>query len=513
MTRLDRVLLAVSPSWALSRIRSRAAAKALARHYEAAQLGRRTENWPRRGTDADGAAQAALSPLRNVSRDLVRNNGWARNALRTINRNVVGYGITPKLTGLPEEFLSAWAQWSGSMECDSYGRHTFAGLQKLVTKTVVQSGEALVRRRFRRPEDGLAIPLQLQVLEPDHLDTSRTLMAGQQGGEVVEGIEFDAIGRRVAYWLFDRHPGSVVGATPVSRRIAAGEILHVYDAERPGQNRGVPWFAAAIVKAREFDEYEDATVVRHKIAALFAAFVTDPNGDPSAAALGEQKAATDGTLVETLEPGIVKYLLPGQTVEFGSPPVPADGGFTERSLRGIAAALGVTYEDLSGDYSQVNFSSARMSRIAHWGNVYDWQWQMLIPQFCDPAWRWAVDAAAIAGLVKEPEMGSVTWTPQPMPLTEPDREAMANVRMIRSGQKTLSEVIREQGKDPDEHLEEYAEDLKKLDELGIVLDSDARKVTQAGLMQANGESGEGISGPTKPPAKTQLKNGAQAQGS
>ena len=69
-------------------------------------------------------------------------------------------------------------------------------------------------------------------------------------------------------------------------------------------------------------------------------------------------------------------------------------------------------------------------------------------------------------------------------MTDPDKEARANVVMVRSGQKTLSQVIREQGMDPDAHLAEYAEDLKKLDEKGIWLDIDPRRVTQSGQGQA-----------------------------
>jgi lambda family phage portal protein len=323
--------------------------------------------------------------------------------------------------------------------------------------------------------------MQLQVLEPDYLDTERHLQQGVQGGPIIRGIEFDAIGRRVAYWLFENHPGSDLGPSSTSRRVDAREILHVYDLERAGQDRGVPWLAAAIVNLKDFDEFEDATLVRQKIAACFAAFVTDPEGG-AVGSLGETDASDP--LVETLEPGMIQRLPLGKDIKFANPPATTEDGFSARTLRRIAAAIGVTYEDLTGDYSQVNFSSARMSRIAHWGNVYDWQWHLMVPQFCDPVWSWAMEAAALSGLMSATSPAPrAEWTAQPMAMTDPDKEARANVVMVRSGQKTLSQVIREQGGDPDAQLKEYAEDLKKLDDKGIWLDTDPRRVTQSGQGQ------------------------------
>ncbi len=479
----ERVLMAVAPGWGLSRARARAAASVLTRNYEAASIGRRTSGWAKRTTDANAAAGGALSALRAHSRDLVRNNPWARNALRVVVRNTVGWGISPKPVGAGSNaaIRDAWKAWAESTDCDATGRATFAGLEKLVMRTVAESGEVLIRRRWRRPSDGYALPLQLQVMEPDYLDTNRHGQQGQQGGLIMRGIEFDAIGRRVAYWLFDTHPGADLGVTATSRRIPASEVIHVYDQERAGQDRGVPWLAAAIVNLKDFDDFEDATLMRQKIAACFAAFVTDLDGG-GGGAIGEADA-TD-PLVETLEPGMIQRLPLGKDIKFASPPATTDDGFSVRTLRRIAAAVGVTYEDLTGDYSQVNFSSARMSRIAHWGNVYEWQWHLMIPQFCDPAWAWAMEAAAMAGLISASDpKPKAEWTTQPMAMTDPNLEARANVVMVRSGQKTLSQVIREQGADPETHLAEYAADLKALDAKGIWLDTDVRRVTQSGLVQ------------------------------
>jgi len=482
---LDRMIAALAPQWAMRRARARL----VARHFESASSGRRTDGWSRRGTDANAAASGALSYLRAQARDLVRNNPWARHGLRRIVTTTVGWGIRPKATGRDAERIAElWKRWAETTQCDAAGRLTFYGLQRLVMRTVVESGEVIIRRRLRRPIDGLAIPMQLEVLEPDYIDTGKNGIPGAQGGRIDRGIEFNGIGQRVAYWLFSKHPGGEEAAiSAISRRIPAEEILHVYDQERAGQHRGISWFASVDVRLHEFDEFEDATLMKQKIAACMAAFVTDLDG--SGAALGEGGTdAASGQLTDTFEPGMIMNLPVGKSVTIANPPASTDHqAFSTSSLRGVAAGLGVTYEDLTGDYSGVNFSSARMGRIAHMGDVYDWRWNMLIPQFCAPVWAWMLEVLSLGGEITD-MFALAEWTPPATPMIDPSAEGLALTRMVRSGAMTLDEMVREQGYDPDMFWKEYAAGLKRLDALGIVLDSDPRKTTGSGQAQATGQS-------------------------
>lgn len=477
LTALDRLTSTFAPRWTLERVRARAALGHLARHYEAAQPGRRTSGWARNRGDANAVVGAALVELRIHARNLIENSGWAQGAQDEIVNNVVGWGIVPRPKGpYADRAGELWKAWAEAKDCSAGGMHSFYALQALVVGAMASDGEVLVRRRPRRISDGLAIPLQLQVLEADYLDTAKDGIRGQEGGPIIQGVEFDAIGRRTAYWLFDAHPGSS-RSTGVSRRVPAAEVAHVLYTRRPEQVRGPSWFGAAIVPLKDLGDYDDAELLRQKIAACFAAFVTDTDGVSSA--LGEQDE--DDELVETFEPGMILQLPPGKAVTTASPPAVVEGKFSERHLRKVARALGVTYEGLTGDYSQVNFSSARMSRLAHWGNVRRWQWHCLIPLFCQVAWEWAMGAAVAAGLL--PEVPPVEWTTPPMPMLEPDREGLAYQRLVRNGVMTPSEVVREQGGDPLAHWDEFATDLAELDKRGIVLDSDPRKVSAAGLTQ------------------------------
>ena len=482
---LDRVTAPFAPLWTLRRQRARVAGALLHRHYEASAVGRRTQGWMRATATDANAALGGLARLREVARDLVRNNPYAESALATIVDHAVGsWGIVAKPvktsgTAAARNMAAArWTAWADTTACDADGQRDFAGLQKLVMRTVVESGEVLVRRRWRLPEDGLPIPLQLQVLEPDYLDTSRDTTPTPGGGRVIQGIEFDAIGRRRGYWLFSEHPGAAfTGGLSPSRFIPAAEILHIGRMDRPGQVRGVSWFAPVILRLKDFDEYEDAALMKQKVAACLAVITSDLDGTSSP--LGTS-TATEPT-VDTLGPGMIINAAAGRSISVVDPPqVSEHEAYSKTVLRAIAAGLGVTYEDLTGDYAGMPFSAARMSRIRHWARVEDWRWQMLIPQFCDPAWAWAMQAARVGGMdIDAPP--AVEWTCPPPPMIDPEAEGRAYMVALRIGAKSWPEMQRELGYDPEAVLAEIATWQQKMAKAGVILDGDPSVTTQAGL--------------------------------
>jgi len=483
-TWLDRAVAFLAPEAGLKRMRARAAFELLARHYEGASIGRRTQGWKANIADANAAMGFSLARLRDVARDLVRNNGHAESALTTIADHTVGWGIVAKPRKKNKKALDIWEAWAGTTACDADGRNDLYGLQKLVIRSVAESGEVLVRRRFRRPQDDLPIPLQIQVLEADYIDTLKTgetvrSLNGNVVGRIIHGIEFDVLGRRAAYWLFPEHPGAQVfgaaGIQGTSRRIPASEILHVYKQSRPGQVRGPSWFAPVLLRFKDFDEYEDATLMKQKIAACLAVITSDVDG--TATPLGT--TSTDDPGIDSLEPGLIHHTAGGRTVTVVDPPTVADyPEYSKTSLRAMATGLGVAYEDLTGDYTGMPFSAARMSRLRHWARVDDWRWRILIPQFCDPVWGWAMQAAQIMGATQDAPMA--VWTAPPPPMIDPVNEGLAYTRLVRAGIMTLSEAIRERGYDPDDSFRDAAADNKRLDQLSLIFDSDARNTTQAG---------------------------------
>lgn len=481
MNTLERVIAAVAPRAALKRAQARMALNVV-RAYEGASKGRRTDGWRTAGTSANSETRRALPLLRDRARDLVRNNPYAARGVNVIASNLVGYGIktaiqTPNKKAA-KSLQAAYIAWAESTECDADGQHDIYGLQEVIARGVVEGGEMLVRRRWRRASDGLTVPLQLQVLEGDFIDTAKDTVLSN-GNIVVQGVEFDKLGRRVNYWLFDQHPGDGLTysrSTLTSKPVPAKDILHIYRMDRAGQVRGVSWFSPVIIRLRDFDEYEDAQLVRQKIAACFTAFVSDAD-TPEATGAG---AAAD--MSERLEPGAIEFLPPGKQVTMNAPPaVQGYGEYTSVSLHAIAAGLGVPYESLTGDYSQVNFTSGKMGRSEFHGLLDVWQWKMMIPRFCGGVFGWFKEAALLAGLPAQ--AATAKHTPPRRTMVDPTREIPAIIKAVRGGLMTLPQAIREMGYEPEEFLNEYAEANAMLDALGIVLDSDPRRMTNGGQAQ------------------------------
>jgi len=481
MNWLDRAIGAVAPGAALRRARQRQALGHLTRAYEGARTGRRTDGWVASGTSANAEIGPALSRLRERSRDLVRNNPYATKAVEAMVSNLVGTGIMPRARAGRQRLVKVadglWQDFATS--CDADGRTDFSGLQALAVRTMAESGEVLVRLRDRRLEDGLPVPLQLQLLEPDHLDTGKSAEL-PDGGFVLQGVEFDPVGRRRAYWLFPVHPGEVAvfgRGRLLSQRVAADRVLHLFDRTRPGQVRGVPWFASAIVKLRDLDEYDDAELVRKKIEACFAAFVT---GDEEAATLGASSIDAEGRRIERFEPGMIEYLPSGRDVRFATPS--SSGGYAEYmrvQLHAIAAGVGLTYELLTGDLSQVNYSSIRAGLIEFRRRMEALQWQLLIPGLCQPVWRRFVAVGQATGALQAGVIGA-EWTAPRFEAVDPLKDIQADILAVRAGLMTLKEAIARQGYDPAQVLAEIGTTNAELDRLGITLDTDPRKATRTG---------------------------------
>jgi lambda family phage portal protein len=460
MNWLDKTISWLSPTAGFKRARARHAAD-MVRGYEGASRGRRMANWKAGSTDANTEAASAGNRLRDRSRDLVRNNPWAARAVQVIASNTVGTGILPQAKN--KRLQALWEMWGDTLACDADGRHNFYGIQALVMRSVVESGECLVRRRGRRIEDGLPLPFQLQVLEPDYLDIHKD--GPIPGGYMIQGIEFNQVGKRIAYWIYTDHPGNRTGLALASRstRVPAEDVIHVYRVDRPGQVRGVPWGAPAIVRLRDLADYEDAQLLRQKLAACFTAFVYDNDigaGD------------NNMPLAESLEPGAIEILPSGKEITFANPPAAEGyGEYTANVLRAVAMAYGVTYEALTGNLSNVNFSSGRMGWIEFHRNIECWIWQMLVPQLCGGVWSWFTQAASMM----QYDTAEATWTPPRREMIDPSKELKAMNTAIRSGLTSLSESIRRLGDDPEQVLTELAADLRMLDKLGLVLDSDPRR--------------------------------------
>lgn len=471
----------------------------LERSFEGAALGHRNDGWRSTGADANAENVPALARLRNRAREQRRNNPYAERAITGIADNVVGAGIVPRPLARSDrnnrKLTDLWKAWAETTDCDADGLESFYGLQHKILETVAESGECLVRRRRRFASDGLAAPLQLQVLEPDFLDEHKTGEVTGTQNRIIQGIEFDALGRRIAYWLYDQHPGANgIWRSLESRRIPAEDVIHIFLPKRPGQARGYSWLAPVLQRLRNFDEMEDAVIEQAKIAACFAAFVAKDEATSTAKA--------QQPLIERMEPGIVQELGIGESISFGTPPT-FNGyqPYAWQSLHAVAVGLGVPYELLTGDLQGVNFSSGRMGWLHFARRVDVWQWRMLIPQLCDTAWQWFMEAQALLpGAVLEEVRAE--WVPPRRDMVDPKAETENVKERIRNGLTTWPDALRELGvTDPLRHAEQIAAANQMLDQRGLILDCDPRRAAAPGSSSA----------PQPPPTESQGNAGSDNQ--
>lgn len=415
------------------------------------------------------------------ARFLVRNNGYAANAVESWAANAVGDGIKPqslmKGARAKEKLQRLWLDWTD--EADAEGLTDFYGIQRRIARELFITGECFVRFRFRRPEDGLVVPFQLQVLPSEMLPLEKNEDLGP--GEIRQGIEFDAIGRRVAYHFFRRHPADLPARASVvgeKVRVPADEVVHLIDASEPGQIRGVSRFSSAIVKMFLLDQYDDAELDRKKVAALYALFVTSGLGEdmtPKEPVEGEGHPPVEEDMLQ-LSPGAILRLEEGEQVTVTDP---AESGstyepFQYRTLLQVCAALGIPYAFVTGDINKANFSNARLMLMEFRRRVAAFQHSIMVFQFCRPVWQRFMDLAVLSGAISLPgydrrrrEYLAAQWLPPKWDWVDPLKDINAEVAQIEAGLKSRSLAISERGYDAEAMDEQIAADRAREKKLGL----------------------------------------------
>ncbi len=484
---LDRVISAFSPERGLRRVQARAAIDRVTA-YAAGRNTPRTRYWRAAQSGPNAEIGPALATLRARSRQMVRDNPYAARAVMLIANQTVGTGIKARFKDPRAQAL--WDAWC--KQCDIAGVSDLAGLQLQAARTRSEGGEALVRlvpvTAARQRALGLNVPLQIEVLEGDMLpeDTSTFLDSRiPRGGRVVHGVEFDANGRRTAYFLRRDHPGEIpvtlTSSTEVDR-VPADQVLHLYRVQRPGQVRGVPDGASTLLRLRFLDDYEDTALAQANAQALLGVFFTQPEAADVQAPLGPDGQEPEIPSFD-LRPGMTQTLPPGYEPKFLQPS--GAGAFdplAKHQLRAIAAGYGMPVQMLTGDYSGANFSTLRSGRI-DWRKMIEVdQWGLFVPRMCEPI-KDAFLRAAIASGALEPDDYAVEWGPPRMEMTDPTQEIPAIRDAMRVGALTWAQMCVEMGEDPEKQLAEIQEWNRKADQAGVILDCDPRRTSLSGGAQ------------------------------
>ena len=467
------------------------------RMYEGAKIGRLTADWVTSSTSADSEINSSLVRLRDRARQLCRDNPYARQALRAIAANVIGTGVRMqaqvpmqrgggRLDQATNDLIeAAWRDWCRPATCHVGGQLSWSEIERLAVMSMAESGEVFIRLVPEAFGGGLTA-LSLEVIEADKLDERKT-GADANGTQWRMGVHVDRWGRPIEYAFRSGHPGDLtvtVGERHVL--IPADQIIHLRQTDRPGQTRGVSWFSAAVKALHHLGGYQDAEVIRARATASLMGFVTSPEGE----LYGDD--VMDGERVSTFEPGVFKYLDPGQNVsvpDLGSPNTSFEP-FMRAMLRSVAASIGVSYETVSRDFSQSNYSSSRLSLLEdreNWRLIQGYVIEHLHRVVYE---RW-LDAAAAVGTVSLPNYPqfrsryqAARWFPRGWGWVDPEKEVHAYMAAERCGYITKAQIVGETGNDLADVMRTLAEEREMANELSLVFDTDPAKVSAAGLTQA-----------------------------
>lgn len=485
------------------------------RGFDIAKQGRRLKALP--------SATSAINQLIRTygrsavarSRYLCVNNAYAVAARETFIAALVGFGIKPSTL---EETAAAkkvvqrcWLDWVAEADADRLT--DFYGMQSTGAGELFEGGEFFAVE-VEAPKN-TTVPLSYRLMPTEMLQYTNMPAEPLQAGHYIDlGIEFNAVGEKVAYHFFRNHPGDqVTDPNKIRRsmlmRVPAEQVLHVFRPIRAGQIRGVPFTLSALITLALLDLYDDAELERKRTTALFTAFITK---NPVAQSMGSpdhplgapeglvSEAGIEPTSAFSMEPGAMVDLLPGESVTVAQP---AEVGnsyeqFQYRQLLRVAAGFGVPYAAMTGDLRQANYGSIRAGMIEFKRRITAMQYHVFVFQFCRPVWmRWMDMAAQVKPKVlpwtntqylkdRVKHLRAKFLAPR-WDWVDPQKDLTAEKVAIDNGMKALSDTIEESGYDPEETFDRIAADQAALKARDITLNIGGQPPNQL-PQDASGES-------------------------
>ena len=490
---IDGTVSLLSPTAALRRRAARKATEEFAQ-YRGATKSRLTSHWTVSSGSADYDLLPDLPVLRERSRELIRNAPVAAGAVNTLVANPVGTGIRPQSTidasrlGISDEQAAevrracerAWERWVPS--ADISRRLNFYDLQAVVMRSIILNGEAIVLPvRVERP--GIPYAVSLELIEPDRVEAPGKNDAPNGRLNRRSGIEMGKYGNPVAYWVRVAHPGDGTferRTKRTHRRLPAYDsegqslLYHLANLNRPGQTRGEPMLAPVLQTFKDLSSFNEATLVRERVSACFSMFVT--RDDPVNAAINRSDETVSSQRLNEIEPGMVSYLSPGETISFGDPSGLSTSyeEFVVRHLKTIGGSLGLPLELLTKDFSQTNYSSARAALLEARRVFQRWQ-RNIIDHLCIPVYESVIEEAWLRGDIPQirdfasvrEELTRSRWVPPSYGWVDPAKEVAAASAAIEVGLSSLAVEAAAQGRDWEQVLEQQAREKALRQELDI----------------------------------------------
>jgi lambda family phage portal protein len=453
-------------------------------YYAGAAGGRLFYDFVMGTLSANTALRGSLQTLRNRSRELISRNAHASRIPQLYSEKVVGKdGITYSATvtsgdgSLDEranrELERAYYAWAESTYVTVDRSMCLPELEAADMEGEITDGETLIRC-----VDGFDNPFgfALELIDPDQLDHTYDVEPGPGRNAVIMGVEVDAWGQPVAYWLWKNHPSDRAVGGRV--RVPASEIWHTYLRRRVRQRRGIPWFAPALVDFAHHGGWRENQLIASRAAAGKMGFL-EPGADAEAWPDDEDDVATEGErLVVPTEvtPGGIERLPKGWSFKAHDPAFPATNfrEFDSAILQSLAISQRVTYAEVSGDLRGTSYGSGRMG-LLDVQNVYRWFQSRRVRRFNTPVLECFVRNALMSGALRLPSFDAsrylaATWHPQPQPWLAPKEDFDVRLAQRRAGLMSLTEIAAEQGRDIEEVFRQIQREQELARAYGITID-------------------------------------------
>ncbi len=485
---LDRAIGYVAPQWGMRRIGARMLLELAALQYRSAEDTRLRQDWIFNTTDPT-ASSYERATIRERSRDANRNDAVASGTTDTLAINIVGQGLqlqsrmraerlgvsddqAKELQRLAEQIWQEWKPFADSSNlCD------FDELQFLALRKIVEDGE-IIALPIMIQDSWRPLKRAVELIEADRLvNHGATLSLSGVDSAVETGSRGEPIAYHIEKARFQT--GQKAESVRIEARDQRGrpKVLHVFPVKRPGQLRGVPWFAPVLTLFKDLNNTIEAEVVAARVSACLAVFITmtDPAFGQYGASSGTE---TDtGHRVQTLEPGLINYLKTGESINVVNPSRPGNtfAPFVEQVIRLIGMSLNLPYELISKDFSKTNYSSARAAILE--GRRMFGVWRSWFGRkFCQPLYDLVLEEAYLRGQFDVPdfyelrqEYTRAQWIGGGWGWVDPVKEVEASRKAIDYGLSTHADEAAGQGKDWEEILEQQKREQEKARELGVTL--------------------------------------------
>lgn len=459
------------------------------RAYEASSGGRRLGSWDAPRLDPTHAVTSELDLLRRRNRASLRNNPWNSRAVKADVASEIGTGIIPRASTPDEEFNKELMELWGDYHtyADAVGNLGAYGIQWQANKAQKEGSECFIEIIRQRSNKNIPVPLQFKTLESEFCPETLNQENLTNGNRIKSGVEINALGKPVAYWLYKQHPDDYNKNALVSfdslTRVKVENIIHHFIPNRPGQLRGEPKGVQSMVRSYVFDKYDDAELGRKETRSHFTGVIRRPdygeadyNYDPMT---GEpiSKDHADVSMIN-LEPGEFPSLLPGEEVTLFDGDDSGRGykDYQHYQLLGISAGQDVPYQLVTGDYTGINDRLWRAIMNQYHREVNQMQEIIDIPQVCRRMWVEFVDRAILSGAVKAPLDYSQNrfkylrcdHRAQAFKHIHPTQDVDAKVKEYEAGFKSRQKIVDETSGESVEQIDKQrAIDKKRESDLGL----------------------------------------------